>query len=96
MTTESAHHPSVKTYLLVFAALGVLTGLTVFLAGLGLSHSTAVILAIIIATTKCTLIGLFFMHLKSESKLIYLLLAAGLFLVLSLVLTLIPDIGIVQ
>jgi cytochrome c oxidase subunit 4 len=96
MEQVNTTHASVKTYLLVFLALAVLTGGTVLLSYAGFSHNTAVVLAILIATTKCTLIGAFFMHLKWESKGIYALLFTALFFVAVLILAVIPDIGIIQ
>ena len=89
------HKSSIKTYFLVFAALGVLTGLTVILSYLGLSTGTAVFVASLIALVKCSLIGLFFMHLIREGKGIYTLLFGALFFLAVLILAIIPDIGLI-
>ncbi len=88
------HSSSIKSYLLVFGALALLTGLTVLLSTMGLSHSTGIILAILIALTKCSLIVAFFMHLRFERKSIYFILFSALFFIAVLVFALIPDIGI--
>ena len=93
MTTHK-QHVSVKIYLLVFAALAILTGFTVILSYMGLPHGTAVLLAALIALVKCTLIGLFFMHLIDESKAVYALLFGALFFLMVLILAIIPDIGV--
>lgn len=93
---QQAHHPSVKGYLLVFIALGILTGLTVSLSYMHLSHHVGIACAALIAATKCALIATFFMHLKTENRGITLTMFTALFLVIVLIGALIPDIGIVQ
>jgi len=61
----------VKTYLMVFGALMVLTCLTVGVSYLHLATREAVFVALAIATIKGSLVALFFMHLSHERKLIY-------------------------
>lgn len=61
----------VRTYLMVFGALLLLTLITVGVSYLHLPHTEAVILAIAIATLKAGLVAAFFMHLKGERKIIY-------------------------
>ena len=68
-----------RTYLLVFAALAVLTVVTVAVSYLDLSTGAAVFLALVIATAKGTLVAAFFMHLISEEKFIYAVLALTMF-----------------
>ena len=59
-------------YIGVFVALGALTGLTVWVRFyLNLPEKQAIIVALIIATVKGSLVAAFFMHLLSEKKLIY-------------------------
>ena len=58
----------VKVYLIVFAALGVLTLVTVGIAYIDMSIVPAVILALIVASVKGTLVASYFMHLISEKK----------------------------
>ncbi|HJL62977.1 MAG: cytochrome C oxidase subunit IV family protein [Candidatus Marinimicrobia bacterium] len=60
----------VKVYMLVFAALAVLTIVTVSVSYLDLSTSEAVFLALIIASIKGSLVASYFMHLISEKALI--------------------------
>jgi cytochrome c oxidase subunit IV len=61
-----------RVYLLVFGALAVLTGVTVWACfGLKLPIHYAVMVALTIATIKGFLVAGFFMHLLSERKLIY-------------------------
>ena len=60
----------VRTYLLVFVALAVLTVVTVAVYHLDLSVPMAITVALIIATVKGSLVACYFMHLISEKKLI--------------------------
>ena len=65
----------VKTALMVFGALLVLTLFTVGAYFLHLPTGAAIALALAIATVKGTLVALWFMHLISEKKVIYWMLA---------------------
>jgi cytochrome c oxidase subunit IV len=87
---------SVTAYIVVFGALIVLTLFTYFLSTLHLEHSKAIILAAIISVTKCSLIAAFFMHLKFDSKNLTYVVFTAVFLVGTLILTLIPDIGLIK
>jgi len=75
---------SVRTYLVVFAALAGLTVLTVAVSYLDLSTGLAVGVALLIATVKGSLVAMFFMHLIDERKAIYwiLILTVVFFVVL--------------
>jgi len=55
-----------------------------------------VIIAILIAVTKATLIGAFFMHLRDEGKFINFSLGVCLMLVLVLLVFVMPDLGLVE
>lgn len=74
----------IRAYILVFVALLGLTSVTVVVSYLHLSVTYAIIVALIIATIKGSLVASYFMHLISEKKLIYfmLLLTFVFFLVL--------------
>jgi cytochrome c oxidase subunit IV len=65
----------VRIYITVFVALMVLTIVTVAIARVHLPVPIAVTLALIVATVKGSLVGCYFMHLISEKKLIYAVLA---------------------
>jgi cytochrome c oxidase subunit 4 len=62
-----AHISSVKFYVAILAGLMVLTLLTVGLASIHLGKLNLVV-AIVIASLKATLVVLFFMHLKYDNK----------------------------
>jgi cytochrome c oxidase subunit 4 len=65
----------VKTYVMVFAALMVLTVVTVAISTLHLEVHEAIIIALAVATLKGSLVALYFMHLKHERHLVYYALA---------------------
>lgn len=78
-----------RTYVVVFLALLVLTGLTVAVnaAPLGWLHTPA---ALLIAGTKAALVLLFFMHVLQSSKLIWVVALSGLlWLTIMIVLTMV-------
>lgn len=80
-------------YLTIFAALLVLTVITV---GIGIGYraqneAVNVLLALLIASIKASLVALFFMHLKFEGKLIYIIFIVPLALCVLLVVALLPD-----
>jgi cytochrome c oxidase subunit 4 len=65
----------VRIYITVFVALMVLTVITVAISYLDLSVPLAVTVALFVATIKGALVAGYFMHLVSEKKLIYAVLA---------------------
>jgi cytochrome c oxidase subunit IV len=65
----------VRVYITVFVALMVLTIVTVAVSYLDLSVPIAVTVALIVATIKGSLVACYFMHLISEKRLIYAVLA---------------------
>ena len=73
----SEHKVPVSTYLVVFACLLVLTALTVYAAEQDLGRLNAAV-ALTIATTKASLVVLFFMHVKYSSRLTQLFVVAGI------------------
>jgi len=64
--TNGAH----RTYLTIYIALVLLTAVTVLVSyvNLGLMN---VVVALLIASVKASLVALFFMHLKSEDRLVW-------------------------
>jgi cytochrome c oxidase subunit IV len=65
----------VRVYITVFVALMVLTIVTVAVSRVHLPLPIAVSVALLVATIKGTLVACYFMHLISEKKLIYAVLA---------------------
>ena len=69
---------------MVFGALLVLTLITVGVSYLDLPEVETVVVALIIATTKATLVATFFMHLKGERRMVTWPLALTAFLFVAL------------
>ena len=74
-----------RTYILVFVALSALTVITVAVSYLDLKIGAAVLVALLIAGVKGSLVAGFFMHLISERKLIYYVLLLTLIFFLGLI-----------
>jgi cytochrome c oxidase subunit 4 len=74
----------VKVYIMIFAALMVLTLVTVEVSNLHLSTPLAILVAMMIAAIKGSMVAAYFMHLISEKKAIYgiLILTVAFFIVL--------------
>ncbi|MHB8519664.1 MAG: cytochrome C oxidase subunit IV family protein [Limisphaerales bacterium] len=64
-----------KVYVGVFVALLIGTLLTVAASRIHFGHEGNIIVALVIAVIKAGLVALFFMHLVSEKKSIYMILA---------------------
>ncbi len=96
---EEHHGPTVKMYFAIFAALSVLTVVTVLAAkfdfapmlGVGLGAFVNNAVALGIACTKASLVILFFMHVKYESKLVGLAVVASVIWLAFLVLITMTD-----
>ena len=86
----SEHIVSKKVYFLIFAALMVLTILTVVAANYDLgSEKINTVVALAIAVTKAMLVVLYFMHVRYSSRLTWVVVAGGfLWLVIMVGLTL--------
>jgi cytochrome c oxidase subunit IV len=85
------HH--VVPYVAIFLALVVLTVVTVAIAFWHAPNELInVALAMLVAIVKGSLVALFFMHLKFEGKLIYLIVIVPLILCVLIIMALIPDI----
>lgn len=72
----SEHHAidvdkHVRSYMIVFASLMVLTIVTVAVSYLDISVPAALALGLFIATIKASLVAAVFMHLIDEKKVIY-------------------------
>jgi cytochrome c oxidase subunit 4 len=73
----SQHVVEKKTYFLVFAALIVLTAVTARVATIDLGPLNIVV-ALLIAMCKASLVMLFFMHLRWSTRLIHIVAVASL------------------
>lgn len=85
--SHAPHIATVGNYLTIFAALMVLTALTVYVAFIDLGVMNTVV-ALGIAVLKAVLVILYFMHLKFSSPQIKLAMVAGFFwLLIMLIIT---------
>jgi len=75
----------VRRYLTIFGALLVLTLVTVGVKYLNLPEVETVVVALAIATTKASLVAMFFMHLKGERPMVMWSLALTAFLFVGLI-----------
>jgi len=82
-TTTQSHTVPVSLYVAIWATLMVCTGLTVLAASFDLGLFN-IVLALLIATFKGTLVVLFFMHLRYSSKLTMVTVVAAVFFLLIL------------
>ena len=86
-----AHSSSARIYIIILGALLVLTGVTVGAAYVNFgSSSINLIIAVLIATVKATLVAMFFMHLRHDPPLnaiifVSSLIFLGLFLLFPLI-----------
>jgi len=67
---EKAHGTGYGIYVAVWAGLLVLTGATVSVSYIDLGLLNVVV-ALLIASVKASLVALFFMHLKFENRLVW-------------------------
>jgi cytochrome c oxidase subunit 4 len=92
VTVPMPHHH--VNYLAIFFTLVILTVVTVAVAFYRFENEMVnVLLALLVASVKATFVAMFFMHLKFEGKLIYVIFIVPLILTVLLICALIPDIG---
>lgn len=75
MSDHSDVAKHVRGYLIIGGTLIIGTVLTVLASYVDLGHHWNIVLALVIATVKASLVALFFMHLISEKQMIYTVLA---------------------
>jgi cytochrome c oxidase subunit 4 len=74
----SEHIISAKFYVLIFAALLVMTGVTYGVALIDLGRLNTIV-ALTIAVIKAVLVVLYFMHVRYSSKLTWVVVVSGFF-----------------
>jgi len=74
-----AHVLPLKTYFAVFGSLLILTVLTVLVSVIGLPATASIIVAMLVALLKATLVVLWFMHLKFDDRFYSLIFIVSLF-----------------
>ena len=78
-------HITVRTYLVVFLALLVLTALTTGVAFIDLGRGLNDVAALAIAVLKALLVVLYFMHVRYSDRFTWVIAAAGIFWLLILI-----------
>ncbi len=73
--SDQEHNIPTGTYIGIWAALILLTGVTVWVAGMHLGNFST-ITALAVATVKTTLVLLYFMHLRYERPIFIIMLFA--------------------
>lgn len=91
-SAPAPHVMPVSTYLFVFLALMAGTALTVAAAYVDMGWANNAV-ALGIAFTKATLVVLYFMHVKENTRLIPAVIFSGLFMLLLLLVNLLADYG---
>ena len=77
MATDATVHATDRTYVVIWAGLVTLTCVTVGVTYLDMKD-LAVFTALLIATTKAGLVAMYFMHLRFESLIYWILLAVAM------------------
>jgi cytochrome c oxidase subunit 4 len=83
MTDQVHHGPSMRTFILIWAALIVLTATTVGVSYLELGVMNPVV-ALVIATIKALLVILVFMEVRYSPKITMMVIVSGVFFLLLL------------
>jgi cytochrome c oxidase subunit 4 len=79
------HISPVSTYMAIFGSLMVLTAITVIAAFIDMGPFFSNFVAVAIATTKATLVVLFFMHVLYSGPLIKVIIYSGIFWVMIMI-----------
>ncbi len=77
MAEHEHAHPSDRLYLAVWAGLIALTGLTVCASYLDMKH-VAIFTCLLIASTKATIVTMYFMHIRFQKPIYTAMIAAAL------------------
>ena len=88
MTDAAATHQHRPNYMLIFVFLAVLTGVEVTVAFTAIPKSIQVLFLIALAIAKATLVGMYYMHLRYEGRVLRFIAVGPL--LLAIVLTLPP------
>lgn len=87
------HHSGPKKYLIIWAVLLALTGLTVWTGPMEIPGYWGLVLALVIASVKGTLVALYFMHLSEHQGANRLVFGVSIFFVALLLFFVMADVG---
>ena len=92
MNNEEHHHePNYKEPIIVFIGLIILTLLTVGVSGITANATIALVIALVIASLKGSLVLAYFMHLKYESPIFNWFGLVVLFTLISIIVLIFTD-----
>lgn len=83
-STNEQLHAVYGTYFLVWLGLVTLTSLTVVVSGMNL-RALNVVVALSVAITKTALVLLFFMHLKYENRVFFIMFMVAILILTTLI-----------
>ncbi|HEU4387600.1 MAG TPA: cytochrome C oxidase subunit IV family protein [Blastocatellia bacterium] len=86
----SEHIVPVRVYIVIFAALMVLTAVTILVANIHLGPFNAIV-ALTIAVVKATLVIMYFMHVRYSSRLTRVVVAGGAFWLVIMIVLVMAD-----
>jgi cytochrome c oxidase subunit 4 len=76
---HAGHAPNIREYFVIFAVLAILTVVEVGVAKIpGIDHTLMAIALVSLAVTKAAIVGLFYMHLKHETRIMKMTVAIPL------------------
>ncbi len=79
-----AAHPTVKTYVMVFIWLTILTAIEVAVAAVAMPEIIQIGILVVLAVIKAALVVLFYMHLRYDSFWYWIILLVPIFFVVLL------------
>ena len=96
MSTETQQHEEhhdigPKTLIIVWLVLTILTAITVYVAAVDFGRALNIIVAMVIASVKASMVAYYFMHLKFEDKLTWVYALYPMFLLFLLIATTIME-----
>ena len=92
-THEHSEHHDIgpKTLIYVWVALTIMTVITVYVATVDFGRALNIIVAMVIASIKASIVAYYFMHLKFEDKLTWVYALYPMFLLFLLIATTIME-----
>ena len=88
---DDHHEMGPKTLIIVWLVLTVMTVITVYVATVDFGRAINIIVAMVIATIKASIVAYYFMHLKFEDKLTWVYALYPMFLLFLLIATTIME-----
>lgn len=91
--TKVSAHPEQREYIIVGSVLAVITAIEVALYYVDMVHGALVSLLLVLSVMKFVLVGLWFMHLQFDNRLLSTLFTGGLMLAIAIFTVLLATLG---